>query len=207
MPSRPETDASEAPAPSSRPAAIPCVSGRQRPTACTAPGSRSNGTLAPDTSSIVPPTMSAKSETLRPRSPRQPRHRPNDVHANDATSAATARPPSSLAEKWTPRIRLQIANAVAATRNPVRIEGTARPRNSAKPVRRRRQQRRERLRAPLAADRAPHPEEPGDRDRHERVADEEELVRLDARQTGRGRRRRGSRRSGTRACGERTPTG
>ena len=53
------------------------------------------------------------------------------MHANDATSAATASPASSLAEKWTPRIRLQIANAVAATRKPVRIEGTARPRNSA----------------------------------------------------------------------------
>ena len=76
--------------------------------------------------------MSAKSETLRPRSPSPPRQRPNDVHANDATSAATARPPSSLAEKCTPRIRLQIVNAVAATRNPVRIEGTARPRKSAK---------------------------------------------------------------------------
>ena len=34
--------------------------------------------------------------------------------------------------KCTPRIRLQIVNAIAATRNPVRIDGTARPRKSAK---------------------------------------------------------------------------
>ena len=126
--------------------------------------------------------MSAKSETLRPRRPSEPRQRPNEVHANEETMPATARPPSSLRAEVACRIRLQIVKAVTATTKPVRIDGTARPRKSARPVGGRGEQRGEGLRAALAADRVSHPEEAGDRDRHERVADQEELVRLDARE-------------------------
>jgi len=96
------------------------------------PGRRSSGTFAPETSSIEPPIMSAKSETLRPRRPSEPRQSPNEVHAKDETAPATARPASSDAAKCTSRMKLQIVNASTATRKPVQIEGTARPRKSAK---------------------------------------------------------------------------
>jgi hypothetical protein len=54
------------------------------------------------------------------------------VHAKAATSVARPRPGRLERSTCTPRIAAQIVNDVAATKQPVTIDGNARPRNTAK---------------------------------------------------------------------------
>src|SRR5207253_2965565 len=75
---------------------------------------------------------SANTLTLRPRRPSAPRQSPSAVQAKAAAIVASTSPGSDEKRTCTPRIAAQIVNEVAATKHPVTIDGSARPRNTAK---------------------------------------------------------------------------